>query len=457
MSKKKNKRHNHSNQHIELSSNITQKDSSVMPSTFGRPIFEKVNEVIEKARLQVQNSFQRPTICLSTLSKINIEVFDGIFVEWRNRFACGVGNDINERTIIGALIIKECYSFSDKELIEKLSSDPYLRDALKLYRKFDSILFTDAYVSFGKIVFKHYKDTNHDIVSESLIPIAHNGIINLRIFDKDVSVESHLILQQIIYKNVYRQMHKALDKFYKSKKASLDYKIINQINELISLSYDDIIFTSTPFLLLSKLETIGEVSYAIIRRLKVKQGNESQLKNCFDKYYKLVNNKVSLKEISFTDKSIKNRMSEIIGALQTRSIEDKLTKEDSINSHSKVEYHVPDNIPSDNVTLLLGELQKINERISTIEHKVESMNKTIEHQFNTLIPFEKQLSRLETLYKNIDGLDNRIILQEESLKSMVEKHLQITLYTQELSKTSKDVYELMKLVLMDSIISKTKI
>ena len=57
MSKKKNKRHNNSNQHIELSSNITQKDSSVMPSTFGRPIFEKVNEVIEKARLQVQNSF----------------------------------------------------------------------------------------------------------------------------------------------------------------------------------------------------------------------------------------------------------------------------------------------------------------------------------------------------------------------------------------------------------------
>lgn len=103
------------------------------------------------------------------------------------------------------------------------------------------------------------------------------------------------------------------------------------------------------------------------------------------------------------------------------------------------------------------ELQRINERISTIEQKVESMNKTIEHQFTSLTPFEKQLSRLETLYKNINGLDNRILLQEESLKSMVERHLQITLDTQELSKTSKDVYELMKLVLMDSIITKTKI
>lgn len=454
---KKNKRHIQSNQHIVLSSNTTQKDSSVMPSTFGRSIFEKVNEGIKKAHLQVQNSFQHPKFSLSALSKINIEVFDGLLVEWRNRFTCVVGNVINERTIIGALIIKECYSFSDKELIEKLSSDPYLRDALKLYRKFDSIVFTDAYVSFGKIVFKHYKETSQDIVSESLMPIAHNGKIKLRIFDKDVEVDSHLILQQIIYKNIYRQMYKALDKFYKNKKASIDYKIINQINELISLSYDDIIFASTPIQLLSKLEDIGEVSFTIIRRLKVKQGNESQLKNCFDKYYKLVNNKVSLKEISFTDKSVKNRISEIIGALQNRSTEDKLTKEVSINSHSKVEYHFPDTIPSDNVTLLLSELHKINERISTIEHKVESMNKTIEHQFNTLTPFEKQLSRLESLYKNIDGLDNRIILQEESLKSMVEKHLQITLYTQELSKTTKDVYELMKLVLMDSIISKTKI
>ena len=147
----------------------------------------------------------------------------------------------------------------------------------------------------------------------------------------------------------------------------------------------------------------------------------------------------------------------IIGALQDYSSKKASQVVDVRSQYERSAHKLDEEMSASNIILLFRELQRINERISTIEHKVESMNKTIEHQFNTLTLFEKQLSRLESLYKNIDGLDNRIILQEESLKSMVEKHLQITLYIQELSKTSKDVYELMKLVLMDSIISKTKI
>lgn len=453
MSKKKHKRHIHSSQYSVPSSNITQKDTSVLSSAWAKSISAKAKEVVQ----QVVQNLQYTTFGLVTLSRINTEVFDDILVEWRDRFTGGFGNEINEKSIIGALIIKECYSYSDKELIEKLASDSHLREALSLGHYFDNRAFTEAYVSFGQIVYKYYKNTSKDIISESLLEIAPNGEMNIRIAQKDIKVDCSHILLHIIHKNIYRFMHNALDKCYKNKRYTVDYSKRNQMDDYLQVSYDDVIFASNPTQLLYRLDAIGDLSYGIIQRLKIKQGNDNQLKNYFDKYFEVANNRVFLKEISIVSPFVHREIGNIIGALQDYSSKKASQVVEVRSKYERPVHKLDEEIPDSNINLLLMELQRINERISTIEQKVESMNKTIEHQFTSLTPFEKQLSRLETLYKNIDGLDNRILLQEESLKSMVERHLQITLYTQKLSKTSKDVYELMKLVLMDSIITKTKI
>lgn len=281
--------------------------------------------------------------------------------------------------------------------------------------------------------------------------------MNIGIAQKDIKVDCSHILLHIIHKNIYRFMHNALDKCYKNKRYAVDYSKRNQVDDYLQVSYDDVIFASNPTQLLYRLDAIGDLSYGIIQRLKIKQGNDNQLKNYFDKYFEVTNNRVFLKKISIVSPLVHREIGNIIGALQDYSSKKASQVVEVRSKYERPVHKLDEEIPDSNINLLLMELQHINERISTIEQKVESMNKTIEHQFTSLTPFEKQLSRLETLYKNIDGLDNRILLQEESLKSMVERHLQITLYTQELSKTSKDVYELMKLVLMDSIISKTKI
>lgn len=451
MSKKKHKRHNYSSQHSVPSSNITQKDTSVL-SLWAKAKWAKVKEV---AQLVVQN-LEYATFGLVTLSRINTEVFNDILVEWRDRFTGGFGNEINEKSIIGALIIKECYSYSDKELIEKLASDSHLRVALSLGHYFDNRAFTEAYVSFGQIVYKYYKNTSKDVISESLLEIAPNGEMNILIGQKDIKVDCSHILLHIIHKNIYRFMHNALDKCYKNKRYAVDYSKRNQVDDYLQVSYDDVIYASNPTQLLYRLDAIGDLSYDIIQRLKIKQGNDNQLKNYFDKYFEVANNRILLKKILVLNPFVHREIGNIIGALQDY-LPQKASQVVEVRSQYERPAHKLDKeIPVSNINLLLRELQRINERISTIEQKVESMNKTIEHQFTSLTPFEKQLSRLETLYKNIDELDNRILLQEESLKSMVERHLQITQYTQELSKTSKDVYELMKLVLMDSIITKTK-
>lgn len=450
MPKKKHKRHNYYSQQSVPSSNIIQKSSFVAPS-----VWESISEKAKEVSQQVVQTLQYTTFGLFTLSRINTEVFGGILVEWRDRFTGGLGNEISEKSIIGALIIKECYSYSDKELIEKLASDSYLRDALNLGHYFDNRAFAEAYVSFGQIIYKYYKNTSKDIISESLLDIAPNGELNIRITKKDIIVDCSHILLHIIHKNIYRFMHNALDKCYKNKRYAVDYSKRNQMDDFLQVSYDDVIFASNPPQLLYRLDAIGDLSYGIIQRLKIKQGNDNQLKNYFDKYFKVANNRVILKKISVVNPFIHREIGNIIGALQDYSSKKASQVVEVWSQHERPVHKLDEEMPVSNINLLLRELQRINERISTIEQKVESMNKTVEHQFTSLTPLEKQLSRLEALYRNINGLDNRILLQEESLKSMVERHLQITLYAQELSEATKDVYELIKLVLMDFIMSKT--
>jgi len=450
MPKKKHNRHNHSSQKSVPSSNIILKGHSVAP-----PVCESISEKAKEVVQQVVQNLPYNTFGLFTLSRISTEVFDNILVEWRDRFTGGFRNGISEKSIIGALIIKECYSYSDKELIEKLASDSYLREALSLGHYFDNRAFAEAYVSFGQIIYKHYKNTSKDIISESLLDIAPNGELNIRITKKDIIVDCSHILLHIIHKNIYRFMHNALDKCYKNKRYAVDYSKRNQMDDFLQVSYDDVIFASNPPQLLYRLDAIGDLSYGIIQRLKIKQGNDNQLKNYLDKYFEVANSRVILKKISVVNPFIHREIGNIIGALQDYSSKKASQVVEVWSQHERPVHKLDEEMPVSNINLLLRELQRINERISTIEQKVESMNKTVEHQFTSLTPLEKQLSRLEALYRNINGLDNRILLQEESLKSMVERHLQITLYAQELSEATKDVYELIKLVLMDSIMSKT--
>ena len=452
MSKKKHKRHIHSSQYSVPSSNITQKDTSVLSSAWTKSISAKAKEVVQ----QVVQNLQYTTFGLVTLSRINTEVFDDILVEWRDRFTGGFGNEINEKSIIGALIIKECYSYSDKELIEKLASDSHLREALSLGHYFDNRAFTEAYVSFGQIVYKYYKNTSKDVISESLLEIAPNGEMNIRIAQKDIKVDCSHILLHIIHKNIYRFMHNALDKCYKNKRYAVDYSKRNQVDDYLQVSYDDVIYASNPTQLLYRLDAIGDLSYDIIQRLKIKPGNDNQLKNYFDKYFEVANNRVFLKKISVVNPFVYREIGNIIGALQDYSAKKASQVVEVRLQYERLVHKPNEEIPASNINLLLRELHRIDARISTIEQKVESMNKTIEHQFASLTPFEKQLSKLETLYSSIEGLDKRILLQEESLRSMVEKHTQIAMYSQELSQTSKDVYELMKLFLLESIMTKTK-
>ena len=399
----------------------------------------------------------------SVVDRIEIDRLSSVFNDWRLQyFKVGVFGAVDERKMIGALLLKSIFRYDDRKLCDKLKIDTSLRSYLGLGLYFDSVEFFNSFVAFRRLVYRDYYKNHRNIIAESLTNISTDGIISLKVGNQSISVDSHVVLIDIIYQHIYVLVYGALEETLNTFISCIDTKTRAKI-ENITCRSKDVIYSLNHTQLSIRLDSLGEAAYALWKNLRL--GAEHKLKTYFDKYYEIKCGQISLREINtfHTSRVQTNHpktasewfsqnyssSSPIVYEHHSNNSQGKSSSQHSVDQTSH-------GITSNEYNLLLKELRGISGRITDLEKKIETIDATIRRQFTSLTPFEKQLSRLETLYKNIDGLDKRILLQEESLKSMVEKHLQITLYTQDLSKTSKEVYELMKLVLMDSIIKKTK-
>lgn len=95
-----------------------------------------------------------------------------------------------------------------------------------------------------------------------------------------------------------------------------------------------------------------------------------------------------------------------------------------------------------------------NENI-TLDNSIKDVAKVMRTHLDSLEPLKELFNNLHSLCTELASIDKDILKQEKSLNSMVDKHLQIVRYTQELQKTSKDIFDLMKLMLMDSVVKNT--
>jgi len=106
-------------------------------------------------------------------------------------------------------------------------------------------------------------------------------------------------------------------------------------------------------------------------------------------------------------------------------------------------------------SFLEHEFQNINKGQANINKCVNDVTNSINNHFTSLKPLEELLGRVNKLYNNLISLDKDILNQEKSLNGMVEKHTKILEYTQELQRTSEEIFDLMKLLVMDSVVKQT--
>lgn len=101
------------------------------------------------------------------------------------------------------------------------------------------------------------------------------------------------------------------------------------------------------------------------------------------------------------------------------------------------------------------QLQTVNNEQANVRKSIQEVRKSMNNHFTSIKPLEELLERLNTLYNKLISLDKDILSQEKSLNGMVEKHTKILEYTQDLQKTSEEIFDMMKLLVMDSVIKQT--
>lgn len=392
---------------------------------------------------------------IQCLARIDIAVFNGPMMDWRNQ-NCTNLNKISEKTIVGALILKEFYSYSDKDLISRLELDPKFRGLLQYGAYFNGKTFQAAYVAFGQLAYKYYKKSNLDIISESLLKIAPEGEVIIELSYSQKLIHCECLLQNIIHKNIYRFLFNALEKLFRSKKNSIEFNLRKKTENILNSSYEDIIFSSTSAQLIDKLNIIGEVSYALLQQMKSKDSSGTQLRNYFEKYFNVKNNIVCLKSISPSNSTTESHISETANTASQgyATSTNKIKREDSNNEQLPSPIEAENTLPGQ-ITQLLNCMQEVCRKIESIEKSIDRDAKEMQRVLQKFDALDKKIQRIEAIPEKIINLENRITLEVQSFKTRIRREDEIAHSLKELTQISSGVYDLLKLTLLNEIVSKT--
>lgn len=376
------------------------------------------------------------------------------------------------RVLIGLLILKEAFDYSDYELFEKVKHDISFQKALGQ----KGLVSSKVYTSFCHRLYRYERQHGRNLISECFIAISGKRSINVQRLNNEVKVDSTTIFTHVAHQVMYGLMAKALDKCVQNRKHELGVILKKRVEDILKES-QNVIFESKADEMRVRLQNIGKLSHEVLRRYNIKPGTSNQLRNYYDKYFEELNGQIIIREIK-TDKNIVYQgVSNITGGIKSRIIESVRKATDQMQaSLNSPEFHKlvagahkmdNDEIHETNKEASRPKIEHkenmsqqanedVNKRLDNIENTLAKLSEMMERHFVAMQPIEKMLLRLETLYNNLVCLDSKILSQEASLNSMVQKHVKISEYTQELSKTSKDIYDLVKLLLMNSIVEQTK-
>jgi len=221
------------------------------------------------------------------LSRIEEEDFSVLYTE-----ATGAPNS-SIVVLMGMIIIKEAFGWSDSQLFERCRFDLMVRSALGLCDINDSIPTESTYYQFRKNIQEYEKQKGISLIGKAFNKITHGQIAEFEVSGKSIRMDSKLISSNIAFYSRYEIIHKSIALFCKKldKKAILLLNAQEQdkIKELLEKGGDKIVYYNTKEEVLLRMQSLGELIYKLLL-IGDKTSNPcyETLKRVFDDQYKTV-------------------------------------------------------------------------------------------------------------------------------------------------------------------------
>jgi hypothetical protein len=230
---------------------------------------------------------------------------------WHNQFRQEVINLIDEthyqvlfndtmgapnasiRILVGMMIIKEAFGWSDSQLFEQCQFNLLVRSALGLVNMHDPLPAESTYYLFRKRTYDYNRLTGEDLLEKTFAQITREQITQFEVNGRKIRMDSKLIGSNIAYYSRYEIIHQTLSRFYASlgkfKQARLVPAIRHQLEELTGEEPNKTVYRSTKEEIQGRLQLIGMLIYKLLKIYTGQTGEDYQLlQRVFDEQYHVV-------------------------------------------------------------------------------------------------------------------------------------------------------------------------
>jgi hypothetical protein len=232
---------------------------------------------------------------------------------WHNQFRQEVINLIDEtqykvlfndtigapnasiRKLVGMMILKEAFGWSDSQLFEQCRFNLLTRSALGLVNMNDPLPAESTYYLLRKRIYDFQRLTGEDLLEKTFAHITREQIKQFDVNGRKIRMDSKLIGSNIAYYSRYEIIHQTLTRFYKSLGKLVQTRLTpydrQQLDELAGEEPNKTVYRSTKEEIQGRLQLMGVLIYNLLSTFTGQTSEDCQLlQRVFDEQYKMVEN-----------------------------------------------------------------------------------------------------------------------------------------------------------------------
>jgi len=197
------------------------------------------------------------------------------------------------RTLIGMMILKESFGWSDSQLFEHCRFNLLVRSSLGLFNINDPLPVESTYYLLRKRIYDHQKQSGEDLMGTVFAHITSEQIKEFNVNGRSIRMDSKLIGSNIAIFTRYEIIHQTLCMFYKSLDKAAKSKLFvvdrKQLELLMKEESSKTVYHSTKEELRGRLQTIGVLICNLLDQLEYLQTELYQLlQRVFNEQYKVI-------------------------------------------------------------------------------------------------------------------------------------------------------------------------
>ena len=197
--------------------------------------------------------------------------------------------------LIGMMILKDAFGWSDAQLYEQCRFNLLTRAALGLFNINDSIPTESTYYFLRQRIYKHHLETGEDLLGKTFDSITRGQIQEFDVDGRAIRMDSKLIGSNIAFFTRYEIVHRTLCQFYKTlDKTSLmrlPAPLQEQLKTITSEESSKTVYRSTKEEIISRLASYGAAIYTLINTFSDHRSDQYRLlQRVFDEQYKVAEN-----------------------------------------------------------------------------------------------------------------------------------------------------------------------